>query len=63
MTREHVIWAGALQVEKQFGNDGCLFICDRVQAMREQDDINGAAMWMRIADAYGRLAPEVASLH
>lgn len=63
MTREHVIWAGALWVEKHYGTAAPFFIEGRIGSLMLEDDIVGVEMWERIGAAYDRLADEHALDH
>lgn len=55
MTREHVVWAGAIWVEQHYGDDGDQFIARRIGSLILKDDIVGVEMWERIAAAFSRL--------
>jgi len=63
MTREHVVWAGAIWVEKIYGNDGACFIHDRIDTLMHDDDINGVEMWAKIGTAYNRLGAPSSRIH
>ncbi len=56
ITREHIVWAGALWVEKHYGERGPSFIAGRIGSMVLEDDIVGVEMWQKIAEAYDQLA-------
>jgi hypothetical protein len=55
MTREHVVWAGALWVEKHYGEQGPAFITQRIGSLVLEDDIVGVEMWQKIAERYEAL--------
>lgn len=57
MTREHVVWAGAIWVEKHYGDDGGQFIATRIGSLVLEDDIVGVEMWEKIAAAFVQLHP------
>lgn len=63
MTKEHVVWAGAICVEKQYGDDGAVFIHARIGDLMDDNDIMGVEMWAKIGSAYDRLAGEGALIH
>lgn len=56
MTRDHVIWAGALWVEKHYGEEGYGFISKRIGSLVLEDDIVGVEMWQKIAAALEQLS-------
>jgi hypothetical protein len=58
MTRDHVIWAGALWVEKHFGQEAPRFINQQIGSLVVKDDIVGVEMWQKIAAAYEQLLDE-----
>ena len=55
MTREHVVWAAAIWVEKHFGAQGPGFIAERIDTLMLEDDIVGVEMWQKIAERYNAL--------
>lgn len=55
MTREHVVWAGAIWVEKHYGDSGEQFIASRIGSLVLEDDIVGVEMWEKIGAAFSRL--------
>lgn len=55
MTREHVVWAAAIWVEKNYGEDASGFIAQRIGAHVLKDDIMGVEMWQKIAERYESL--------
>jgi hypothetical protein len=63
MTREHVVWAGALCVEKQYGEAGPSYILHRIGALIDEDDINGVEMWAKIGEAFDLLASPSSLTH
>jgi len=56
VTREHIVWAGALWVEKHYGEEGPGFIATRIGSLVLEDDIVGVEMWQRISAAFDKLA-------
>jgi hypothetical protein len=55
MTREHVVWAAALWIEKNFGAQGPGFISERINTLMLEDDIVGVEMWLKIGERYSAL--------
>jgi len=55
LTRDHVIWAGALLVEKRFGPEAPFYINQQIGSLVIKDDIVGVEMWQKIAAAYDQL--------
>jgi len=51
MTRDHVIWAGALRVEEQFGDQGFDFVDKRIEDLINNSDANGVKMSCKIGEA------------
>lgn len=63
MTRDHVIWAGAIRVEEQFGEQGFDFIDHRIETLAQDRDIKGIEMWCKIGEALDRLASPSDLIH
>lgn len=52
VTREHELWAMALWVERDQGEDGDRFIAERVLHFEAQGDRGGRQLWMDVARRY-----------
>jgi hypothetical protein len=55
MSPEHELWALALWVEKHHGSDGPNHIAEQVERLAEAGDVEGIAMWKKVAERYDAL--------
>lgn len=55
MKAEHELWALALWVEKTHGSDGPNHIAEQVARLAEAGDVEGVAMWRKVAERYDAL--------
>jgi len=55
LTDERHLWACALAVEKQHGDEADAFVASRVQALALAGDKAGVDRWMAIADCLDKL--------
>lgn len=55
---EWEIWACALEVERQYGDDGPRRIAERIGALALAGDAIGVEAWKAIAARYDQLRPE-----
>lgn len=52
---EQELWVVALWVEKHHGNDGPNHIAEQVTRLAEEGDLEGVAMWRKVAERYDTL--------
>ena len=50
MTPERELWACALQVEREHGDNAALWIAERIGALALEGDAAGVARWKAIAE-------------
>jgi len=62
LTREHILWAAALLVEKHHGTRGAQYIAERIGELVLEDDIAGVEMWLRISRCFDTLQQRTSSL-
>ena len=55
MEWEHEVWAEALWVEQNKGDDGPRFMSEQITRLTLEGDEAGIARWKRIATAYDEL--------
>jgi len=55
VTRDQELWALALKVEEQHGNDGPRHIADMIGKAALAGDDTGVNLWKRIAERFDRL--------
>lgn len=58
MLAEWEIWACALEVERQYGDDAPRHIAERIRDLSLAGDEAGVETWKAIADRYDRLSPD-----
>ena len=59
MTSEHELWAMALWVEKHHATDGVGYIAKQVTRLAHEGDLEGVAMWRKVAERYDTLGARV----
>lgn len=52
ITRDQELWALALWVEREHGEDGDRFIAERVLHFAESGEAGGQELWMQVARRY-----------
>jgi len=62
LTREHILWAAALLVEKHYGSGGSRYIAERIGDLVLEDDVAGVEMWLRISRCFETLQQRTSSL-
>lgn len=55
VTREHELWAMALWVDREHGEDGERFIAERVLHFDAEGDDGGKQLWMDVARRFVEL--------
>lgn len=55
MSLEREIWAVALAVEKQHGDQATEFIAERIRPLATADDLLGVKRWQAIAEKFNQL--------
>lgn len=60
--RDHVVWAGALEVEKRYGIRGFAFIDGQIDELSGRD-LGGIEMWCKIGEALDQLNTPGKILH
>lgn len=55
MESHHEVWAEALWVEQNLGDEGPLFMAEQITQLALNGDEAGVAHWKRIAEAYDQL--------
>ena len=55
MDWHHEVWAEALWVEQNKGDDGPAFMAEQISHLATKGDEAGVARWRRIAAAYDQL--------
>lgn len=50
MTPEHELWACALLVEREQGDDAAAWIAERIGVLAQEGDAAGVARWKAIAE-------------
>jgi len=55
LTPELELWGVALWVEKQHGEDGWFYIAQQQDRLLAEGDLEGMAMWGKVADRFGQL--------
>ena len=57
MLSDREFWAGAMLVEKQYGEDAARFIAERMLVQALEGDKAGVAMWVAIWNRFDQLRP------
>lgn len=60
MSREYLLWAAALLVERDYGTDGRVFLEAMIDDLLLKDDIKGVEMWLRVAERLEALSSRAA---
>ena len=55
MASEHELWAFALWVEEHHGDAGLEYIAEQVGRLATEGDLEGVAMWRKVADRFDLL--------
>ena len=55
LNRDQELWAVALWVEKNHGDQGTTYISGQVERLTSVNDDSGVAMWREVADRFERL--------
>ncbi|MEO1922847.1 MAG: hypothetical protein ABGW84_13300 [Sphingomonadaceae bacterium] len=55
ITRDQELWALALWVDREHGDDGDRFIAERVVHFEETGEVGGQELWMEVARRYVEL--------
>jgi hypothetical protein len=55
LNRDQELWAVALWVEKNHGDQGTTYISDQIERLASVNDDGGVAMWREVADRFDRL--------
>ncbi len=53
--QEHVLWAAATLVERDWGSGGSLMISRIIDDLIGRDDIKGVEMWLKVAERLEQL--------
>lgn len=61
ITREQEIWAMALWVDREHGEDAERFIAEKVLHFEETGDTGGKDLWMQVARRYVELRDALAT--
>jgi hypothetical protein len=56
LTREKELWAIALWVEKNAGDDGDIYITKQIDRLKREGDLDGVAMWEKVWERYDALS-------
>ena len=59
LTRELEIWAMAMWVDREHGEDGERFIAERVLYFDAEGDEGGKQLWMDVGRRFGELSPHI----
>ena len=56
LTRDKELWAIALWIEKQHGDDGWFYIAQQMDRLLEDGEPEGLALWLEIRERFEALA-------
>jgi hypothetical protein len=56
LSRDKELWAIALWVETNAGDDGDIYISQQMDRLKAQGDLDGVAMWESVWERYEALA-------
>ena len=56
MSKERELWAVALWVEKNHGDQGDLYIARRLDRLHTKGDADGVAMWWKVLERFEALS-------
>lgn len=62
ITPERELWACALLVEREHGDNAAIYIAERIAALALEDDAAGVARWKAIAEKLAQLWTDEAPL-
>lgn len=54
-SREYLLWAAALLVERDYGSMGSDFINRLIDDLITEDDVKGVEMWLKVAEKFDSL--------
>jgi hypothetical protein len=55
LTRDQELWAVALWVEKNYGDEGAHYIATQVERLALEEDGGGVSMWREVVSRFGQL--------
>lgn len=55
LNRDQELWAVALWVEKNHGDQGATYISGQIERLTSVNDDGGVVMWREVADRFERL--------
>lgn len=55
LNRDQELWAVALWVEKNHGDQGATYISGQIERLASVNDHGGVAMWREVTDRFERL--------
>ena len=58
LTRDKELWAIALWIEKEHGDEGDLYIAQQMDRLLEQGEPEGLALWLEIRERFEALATD-----